>query len=335
MGRFRKSVVGVLIMGLLGFEMGVAGELPLSEIDARFTPQETPVCMEYDVGYRLWNIEMSRVGKVVATTTIGKWHHRITGESIPALFLDMRIDSPDIGKTGRRNRVSIHDRIVAVLTIPDMQALLFAKHTDEYLRPMIRASESLGVSVYDTQAGRLEFEHRNLKTGVASTNLVNPEALLELSRKIRPIMEFLVQQYNAPTRDADTSDTGRIVANLDGKVAALRILTYRERSPSCLMRQRLDSMCVRSVAEHGSFAKPRDFFAWTMTFEKLALALHDDDLVCSAQHAPVKTVVPMAMDYELALGKVRVTMTSMHLGATSRTNLVSMVSESPGPVTQK
>ena len=335
MGGCRKSVFSILIVGVFGFEMGVAGELPLSEFDSRFTPLETPVCMEYDVGYRLCNIQLSRVGKVVATTTIGKWHHRVTGNSIPALFLDMRVDSPDAGKPGRRNRVSIHDRIVAVLTVPDMQALLFAKHTDEYLRPMIHASESLGVSVYDTQAGRLEFEHRNLKTGGASTNLVNPEALLELSRKILPIMEFLVQQYNAPTRDADTSDKGRIVANLDGKMASLRILTRRERSPSCLMRQRLDSLCIRTVPERGSSVKPRDFFAWTMSFEKLALALHDEALVNSALHAPVQTVVPMAMDYELALGKVRVTMTSIHLGASGRTNQVLMAPECPEPVAQK
>ncbi|MEI8351319.1 MAG: hypothetical protein WCG36_03300, partial [bacterium] len=48
-----------------------AGALPLSELDARFTPLETPVCMDYEVGYRLMNIELSRVARVEATTTIG------------------------------------------------------------------------------------------------------------------------------------------------------------------------------------------------------------------------------------------------------------------------
>ena len=338
-GQKFKCHVVLMIGWLVWFagvaRQGVAGDLPLSQLDARFTALEQPVCMEYDVGYRLFNIELSRVGKVVATTTIGQWRHRVTGETIPALFLDMRVDSPDSGKAGRRNRISIHDRIVAVMTVPDMQALVFAKYTDETLRPLIHTSESLGVSVYDTQSGKLEFESRNLKTSVVITNLVNPEALLELSRKIRPIMEFLVQQYYAPTQDADTSDKGRIVANLDGKVAALRILTHREKSPNCLMHQRMDSMVIRAVAERVSSVKPRDFFAWTMTFEKLAMAVHDESLVASARHAPVQTVVPLAMDYELALGKVRVAMTSIRMGKSGSTNQFSMVPESPEPVAQE
>jgi len=313
-----------------------AAELPLSEFEARFTPQETPVCMNYDVGYRLLNIELRRVAKVVATTTIGTWRHRVTGKNIPALFLDMRVDSPDTVTPGRRSRISIHDRIIAVLTVPDMQALLFAKHTDEYLRPLIHATESLGASVYDTQSGTLEFENRNLKTGVISSNLVNSAALFKLSHRIRPVMDFLVAQYKAPTPDAALSDNGRIVANLDGKVAALRILTHRERSPNCLTRRRFDSLCARTVIEKGSTARPRDFHAWSMTFAALARILHDEALLQSALHAPVETVVPLVMDYELALGSVRVTMTSIYLGKDCREPPQdSMVTESPEPVTEE
>lgn len=319
----RSWVLTLSAVGLLAWSAmrAQAVDATLASIDARFMPQETPVVMEYDIGYRLLNLELSRVGKIVATTTIGKWRHRVTGESIPALFLDMRINSPDNGKRGERNRVSIHDRIVAVMTVPDMHALVFAKQNDEYLHPLIgRCTEILSESVYDTEAGRLDFESRDLKTGVVSTNLVNAEALLELSRKIRPVLEFLVGQCKEPTPDAATSDKGRIVANLDGKVVALRMLTRKDRSPTCLDHQRLDSMCIKTVAERGSAVKPRDFRAWSLTFEKLAMALHDDALVQSARHAPVETVVPMAVDYELGLGSVRCTMTSIHLGTPAATN---------------
>lgn len=306
----------LLVMGLALASLALrAAELPLAQVDSRFTPRETPVCMEYDVGYRLCNIDLKRVAAVRATTTIGLWRHRVTGESVPAIFLDMRVDSPDGGRGGRRNRISIHDRIVAVMTVPGMQALLFAKYTDESLRPLIHASESLGESIYDTQSGQLDFTHREILTGLVSTNLQNREALLELSRRIHPVMQFLVDQYRQPTADAATSEHARIVANLDGKAAALRILTSRERSPGCLARQRLDCLYLRTVAEKGSSVKPRDFHAWTLTFEALAKVLNDARLVESAHSAPVETVVPVVMDYELALGSVRVTMKSIHLGA--------------------
>ena len=309
---------------------------PLSEFDARFTPQEAPVCMNYDVGYRLCNIELRRVGKVAASTTLGRWHHRITGKDIPALFLDIRVDSPDTVASGRRNRISIHDRIIAVMTVPDMQSLLFAKYTDEVLRPIIRASEVRAVSIYDTQAGRLDFVHRDLLKGTMSTTLTNSEALLELSRKIQPIMGFLVAQYNSPTADADTSDQGRIVVNLDGKIASLRMLTRRERSPGCLLRQRPMTMHIKTVSEKGSSARPRLFQAWSMTFKTLATTLNDESLVESARHAPAETVVPLVMDYELGLGSVHIVMTSLYLGKScDETSPLSRSAECPKPVAQE
>jgi hypothetical protein len=292
-----------------------AGDVPLSELDRRFTPGEPAVFMEYDVGYRFLNIELKRVGKIVASTTIGRWKHRVTGVEVPALFLDMRVNSPDSGKAGERSRVSIHDRIVAVMTVPDMQALVFAKHTDEYLNPFIgRCSEALSWSLYDTQSGRLDYENHDLKKNEVKTDLANPEALLELSRKIRPVMEFLVSQYRSPTPDAASSEKGRIVVNMDGKVVAMRIRTERDKSPSCLARSRMDSMLIRTVAERGSSVKPRDFLAWSMTFKQLASTLNDDSLVQSALKAPVETVVPLAVNYELGLGSIRATMTAIRVG---------------------
>lgn len=305
---------GLFPTALLALAARAFADIPLAELDARFSPVDAPVCMQYEVGYRLMNIELSQVAKVEATTTIGTWNHRVTGEKIPALFLDMRVDSPDNGIPGHRNRISIHDRIVAVLTVPGMQALVFAKATDESLRPLIRTSEMRATSVYDTQSGRLEYEYRNLKNGAVVTNLANPEALLELSRRVYPVMQFLVEQYGHPTPDAATSDNGRIVANIDGKVAALRIQTHGERSPSCLARQRLQSMCIRPVAERGSTVRPRDFQAWSVSFDALAGLLGDAALREAADRAPAKTVVPLVMDYELALGVVRVTMKSVHVG---------------------
>lgn len=326
------SVIGVL----MGLASGWAGELPLAALDARFTPVETPVCMEYDVGYRCMNIELRRVGKIVATTTIGRWKHRVSGVEVPALFLDMRVDSPDSGISGQRSRVSIHDRIVAVMSVPDLNALVFAKYTDEFLNPLIgRCKESHSWSLYDTQTGQLEYENHDLKKGEVKTRLENPEALLKLSRTMRPMMEFLVRRYQAPSVGSGDTDEGRIVANLDGKVVALRILTDREKSPACLGMKRMESMRIKTVAERGSTVKPRDFLAWSMTFKQLAAMVHDEALVQSATRAPVETVVPLAVDYELGLGSVRATMTGIHLGAPSRMDRPLVMAEGPKSVTQK
>ncbi len=333
-----SRLVGVVLFALISVASlpALAEGKPLSILDERFTALETPVCMEYEVGYRLMNIELRRIGNIVATTTIGRWRHRITGQEVPALFVDMKVDSPDNGKPGERGRISIHDRIVAVLTVPDLQALVFAKYTDEYLNPLIgRTVTALSWSMYDTQSGQLEYESRELKTGVVSTNLVNREELLKLSRRIRPVMEFLVGQYKAPSQDQAVLDKGRIVANMDGNVVALRILTKREKSPSCLDRPRMDSMCIKTVAERGSSVRPRDFRAWSMTFAKMAEMLKDADLAKAARTAPMETIVPMAVDYELGLGSVRCTMTSIHVGKTPGIGHTAIVTKDSGLIVRE
>ena len=72
-----------------------------------------------------------------------------------------------------------------------------------------------------------------------------------------------------------------------------------------------------------------------MSFETLAMTLHDEALIQSARHAPVETVVPLALDYELALGSVRTTMTAIHLGKNADSTPGSVVAKSPEAVGQK
>lgn len=311
-------------------------ENPLSDIDARFTALEAPVCMEYDVGYRFLHLELARVGKIIATTTVGSWRHRVTGRTVPALFLDMKVNSPDSGKAGERNRISIHDRIVAVMTVPDMNALVFAKYTDEYLHPLIgRKKEALIVSTYDAQAGHMVYSTCNLKTGVISTNLANPEALFDLSRRIKPVMDFLLSQHRGITNDPAISEKCRIVANLDGRVVALRILTKPDRSPVCFGRQHFETTCIVPVAEPGSPVKPREFHAWALDFKQLAALRHDPGLIQAARKAPMESIVPLVMDYELGLGSVRTTMTSIYMGENPAAHQPLLVSKGPESVAQE
>jgi len=331
----KRQIVLAWIVSLLWSVAATADENALADIDARFTARETPVYMEYDVGYRFLHLEIARVGKIEATSTVGTWRHRVTGTSIPAIFLDMKVNSPDSGKAGKRNRVSIHDRIIAVMSLPEMKALVFAKYTDEYLHPLLgREKEVLIASVYDAQAGHMDYSTCNLKTGVTSTNLANPEALFDLSQRIKPVMDYLVSRHRDGGTNVVNPERGHIVANLDGKVVALQILTKPDRSPMCFGRQRFDTTCIVPVAEPGSAVKPREFRAWSLDFKKLAALRKDDSLIKAAQEAPIESIVPLVMDYELGLGSVRTTMTDIHVGNPGTCPSL-VLSEGPKPVTQE
>ena len=287
---------------------------PLREIRSGFQATEPPIVMEYQLGYRFLNVELSRLGRIKVFTTTGRWRHRVSGVDMPAVFLDVLVDSADRNKVREQNRVSIHDEIVAVLTLPDLEALVFSKRTDEYLHPLFaRRTVSEAVSLYDTQSGALEYLHRNFSDGSVVTNLNRPDELLRLSRQIRPIMDYLVgQSLNA--NPAVSTNECSISVNLDGQVVGLRLDTQKEKSPACFEGRRLDALRIETLPLERRQARARDFFAWALTFDGLADALDDDRLRKAAHSSMVQCVTPVVVDYELAIGRIRASMVAVSVG---------------------
>ncbi len=328
----------VLMMGLIGLAMvtmagGVLGAESVAEMEKRFTADAAPIRMTYDITYRFLGLELGFLGRMEMVTSTGKWRHRINDTEVPAAFIDVRVRSKDC-LSGAGGRTRINDRIVAVLELPSMNALVFAKETDERLRPVFgRTSVSHAISSYDTQSGNLQYFRNNFITGNVSTNLTAPEAIYELSRKIGGIMSFLAASYLQDPSAVLQADAGKIAVNLDGQVVKLELLTKPAKSPVCLDRQRLKSLQIETAMERGAPVRAREFHAWGMLFKDLAVVVGDDGLKQAAATAPVNAVVPLVMDYELALGSVRVVMKSSEVG--ERSSVLSAVPEGPEPVGEK
>jgi hypothetical protein len=309
----RTSIVWLLT----GFFVGWAGlaapaaEPEMAAIQAGFHADDVPVRMEYELAYRFLNIEMSRLGKIVLLTTKGTFQRRVTGQPVPAVLVEVRLDSADHHKPPARDRVSIHDRILAVVTMPELNALVFAKENDEFLNPVFgRATVSRAVSCYDTQSGRLDYSHRDIPSGTVSTNLSNPEALLVLSRRVGTLANFLLGRYYG--RDTVAAD-GRLSVNADGEVVALLMETVLERSPAFLTRQRLNALRVATVPEEPTRARLHDFHGWAVPFRELADRFGDDAVRAAARRG-VEAVVPLVVQYDLRLGAIRATLASLGVG---------------------
>jgi hypothetical protein len=329
-GLILRRLLTSLMLSLLVATLAKAadGVDPLAEVRARFRGTESPILMEYQLGYRFLNFELSRLGRIKLTTTGGLWRHRITGLEVPAVFIDVRVDSADRSPDRKKNRISIHDEMIGVLTLPDLQALVFTKLTDEYLNPILgRSSFSQAVSCYDTQSGVMEYMRRDLigQEGVC-TNLTSPEALLELSRQIRPIMDYLMGQCQT-NQERAAKGRDRISVNLDGQVVTLKLMTHREKSPACLNRAKLDSLRIETVPVGKRQNRARDFFSWAIPFNELAGILNDDGLRAAARAAMVESVVPLVVDYELAVGRIRAGLISVILDqAALKPNIVCAAS---------
>ena len=293
----------------LNLAADVTTEPDLATVRNRFQARETPIRMEYDVAYRFLSFDVSRLGRIALTTTIGTYRHRVTQQDMPAVLVDMRMDTPDRSKPPARDRISIHERVTAVLTLPNLEALVFGKEADDHLNPLIgRKVVVHSVSCYDTESGGLEFSKRDLIDGTVSTNVSNPQALLELSRNILPLTQFLLNRY----RGQETGgEDGRLSVNADGEIVPLVMQTRLEKSPEFMDDQRTSSLHVQTKAEKPTRARVSAFEGWAVPMDELADRYGDDAVRQVAQSAPVKSVVPLAVEYELRLGSIRATLTNV------------------------
>lgn len=301
----RGGKVGLLVaLCLLAARLSAMESL--EDVSRRFHGTAAPVRMTYDITYRFLGMELGFLGRMEMISTIGTWKHSRSGTDVPAVFVDIRVRSKDHLR-GAGGRTRINDRMVAVLELPDMNAMLFAKEMDEQLNPVFgRTAISRAVSCYDAQGGKMVYCKRDLVTGQVSTNLTAPEALYRLTRQVGDILTFLEWHYRGEPQEKIPADAGTIAVNLDGRVVRIRLVAERGRSPSCLDRNRFDSLYIRTVMEKGAPVRSRDFQAWGMPFSELAGKVGDPALEAAARQAPVDALVPLVMDYELALGAVRV-----------------------------
>jgi hypothetical protein len=300
------------------------------DLEKRFRADTTPILMSYDITYRFLGMELGFLGRMELVTSTGKWKHRVSGEEIPAAFIDVRVRSKDC-LAGEGGRSRINDRMVAVLELPSMNALVFAKETDERLNPIFgRTSLSRAVSCYDTQSGSLDYYRNNFVTGNLSTNLTAPEAIFDLSRRVGVVMGFLEARYLQGESATVTPDAGKIAVNLDGQVVKVALVTEPAKSPACFDKRRFSTLHIETAMDRNAPVRAREFHAWGMLFRDLAAEIGDDSLKQAAEKAPINALVPLVMDYELALGSVRVVMKSSIVGDSS--GRATAISESPEPV---
>ncbi len=304
-----------LLMAVILLAVRLQAMESLDDVSSRFQGQAAPVRMTYDITYRFLGMELGYLGRMELVSTMGTWKHGRTGKEVPAVLVDIRVRSKDHLR-GEGGRTRINDRMVAVLDVPGMNALVFAKEIDQQLNPVFgRSSVSRAVSFYDAQGGFMEYRKRDLLTGTVSTNLTAPEALYRLSQQVGTILSFLDLKYRGESTGKLPADAGTIAVNMEGRVVRIRLDAQAGCSPICLRRNRFRALYIRTELEKGGGVRVRDFQAWGIPFSTLAGEVGDPALTEASRAAPVDALVPLVMDYELALGAVRVVLEESEIEA--------------------
>jgi hypothetical protein len=317
-----QASVSVLIAGDVG------GADPLDEYASQFRPVKPTLHIEYRVAYRLLAFELRQLARAELEVTNGTWSNRITGVTKPAALMDLRVGSLDSGRPPEQCRASVHARLLAVSTLPDLQVLLYGKTSHEWYNPTFgRRAEVHDISLYDMESGSLQFWKTNCVTGETTTNLSKAALLAEQSRQILPTFDVLREACRGNRPMLAPANGVSVQVSVDERVVPLSITTRRGRAPVSLDRNMPFALEVTVAPPRGSGIRARPFRAWVLPYRDAAELSGDAALTRMASQASPEGLVPLAVDYGLAIGSVRCTLTGMRALTNAPLNGMSSADE--------
>jgi hypothetical protein len=285
----------------------------LDALLARFQPEGPTVLLQHRLGYRFLNMELKYLGDSRLRVSAGQWQNRATGKAEPAALLELAVDSRDAGKAGARRRVSVHNRIVALVRLPDLELLVYGKYAEEYFHPVFgRETRIHELCLYSFESGSLDYDWTDYLSGTTCTNLAagGPD-LVEQSRQIRPLMDLLLDVYGGKRAPIRRNDQVSVRFNVGGRAVPLAVAARKGRSPGCFKGPAVSALHLEVGPARDRTAKANRFDAWLVPFAEAVAGRDDSALAMAAKEAVVRSMVPLTVDYDLPVGTLRASLESL------------------------
>ena len=277
------------------------------KIANNFIPQKPTVHMEYLITYKVWFIKLASIAKATVDTTEGIWIDEDTSKTNKACIVQLSYYTFDQERDGDRNRISLNDQILTVLTMPELDTILYIKDTDEYMNPLFKTPTlSKNFEVYEMmEDGSLDYFSEDFITGNVSTNMDGAADLIEQGKGISSNIKLISEMYYGK-KDFITHDSDyRVHFNVDGVVKPFSVKSTKEKAPVKLSGKRPDSIKIRAQLAKEATGKGGAMNLWAAPFKDIAILLGDDKLLAAFETQVEWSVVPLVMDYDLKLGFIR------------------------------
>jgi hypothetical protein len=262
-------------------------------------------------------IEWKHLADATVQVTEGLWGGIPGSTPVPAYLFEMHLNSSASETPAGRARISIHNRMAAILTAPKLHSILYIKDFDQHLNPVFgRTRDARTFERYDLQTGTLDYYRKDYLTGVVLTNMTGGEKLAEQSRGVYGALDMMLSAYSIQATNSDATARMPIHVNIEGKVAKFELVMDRRASPIDFNGIETPSLRVRTQPAPTSEVKPKDCEIWSIPFSQAARTLNDEPLLMIARRAPLNCMMPLTVDYEMTLGYIRGSLTS--LSATNR-----------------
>jgi hypothetical protein len=263
--------------------------------------------MEYLITYKVWFIKLASVAKATVDSTEGIWIDSATSQTNRACKVKLSYYTFDKGKDKDRSRISLDDKILTILTMPELDTILYMRDTDEYMNPLFKTPTlSKNFEVYEMlNDGSLDYFSEDFITGNISTNMDGVADLIEqgkgISSNIKLISEMYYGKKDFVTHDSDY----RVHFNVDGVVKPFSVKSTKEKAPVKLAGKHPDSIKVRAQLAKEAEGKGGAMNIWAAPFRDIAALLENEVLIETCKRQADWSIVPLVMDYDLKLGFIR------------------------------
>jgi hypothetical protein len=286
----------------------------ISDLKSRFTPDKPTVSISYDVGYRFMFLNLMSLARATIDTTEGSWSNSVTGATVPACLMEFtfRTHDQENSECTERNRISINDKIISVLTMPDLNTLYYVKKTDEDLNPLIgHRKQANNLFVYDLESGELKYRQDDHLTGTVTTNLPGTGNLVEQGKDVSHFLKIMSAVYYGKQEMITPDSDFRIHCDVDGAVRAFCVKTENTTLALKQLGTNLPAIRVSVEPAKGEPIRSVGFQLWASSLQDVARASQDNELCELSARVPDWSMVPLLADYGLSVGYIRCAMSKI------------------------
>jgi len=277
-------------------------ESDLETLLQRFRPDGPAAVLRHRIAYRFLGLEIRHLAESRLTVGLGDWQ-MATGGTQRATLLYLEVDS--IPSRTVRRRVSLHNRVVVVLRVPDLALLLYARLANEYFDPWLRRARRIKeYTEYSFESGDLQFRDHNLLSGTIRTNTQDAAVLVAQSREIGRLTALLLDIYAGRHPPVRWHDGLSVMLHAEGRPVPFGVTAHPAASPVRYDGERA-ALLVRVGPPREPGVQGYDFMAWVTSFADLSRRRGDPELQRLSALAVCDSPVPLAVDFDLAVGCVR------------------------------
>ncbi|MDF7808179.1 hypothetical protein P4E94_12070 [Pontiellaceae bacterium B12219] len=301
MQRIYVRIVGLMLV-LCGSVQAAPGKH--ADLD-RFQASKNGVELTYQISYHVFGLKLMRIGEARSYSVEGLWTND-EGEPVPAFYSEVRFDTRDDPAADDRGRISIHNRMVAVMSNPELKTMLYFKDANEYLNPFFKGPKhEYYLDSYSINEGNIDYFREDYITGEKTTELENADALLQQSHAIAATLQRMSNVYLG-NEDALTPDSDfRVFFNVAGEVKPFAAKSAMERFKVKPINQKMDALRVEIRLAPEAEGKAGDLTLWGVPFSELAATSGKAELIQLADEAPDWSMIPLRMNYKRPVGYIR------------------------------